>query len=246
VEKRRDTNHVVISGASRGLGAAIAVELLERGHAVSGFARERTKELEDLERRHPDRFVVGVLDITSTEPLDRFLAEARGRLGPIFGVINNAATVQEGILATLPELEIERMIAVNLTAALRLTRLCMRDMLQRASGRVINISSIVGLRGYNGLAVYSATKAALDGFTRSLAREVGRRGITANSIAPGYMRSEMSAGLSEQQREQIIRRTPLGRLAEFADVVPLVCFLMSEEAGFITSQTICVDGGITN
>jgi 3-oxoacyl-[acyl-carrier protein] reductase len=236
----------VISGASRGLGAAIAAELLERGHTVSGFARQSTAELEQLERRHKDRFVTGILDVTSTDSLDDFLAEARSRLGPIFGVVNNAATVQEGILATLPELEIERMIAVNLTAALRLTRLCMRDMLQRASGRVINISSIVGLRGYNGLAVYSATKAALDGFTRSLAREVGRRGITANSIAPGYMKSQMSAGLSELQHEQIIRRTPLGRLAEFADVVPLVCFLMSEEASFITSQTICVDGGITN
>jgi 3-oxoacyl-[acyl-carrier protein] reductase len=236
----------VISGASRGLGAAIAAALLERGHKVSGFARQLTSELEDLERRHPDRFVTGVLDITSTNSLDDFLSGARSRLGPIFGVVNNAATVQEGILVTLPELEIERMIAVNLTAALRLTRLCMRDMLQHASGRVINISSIVGQRGYNGLAVYSATKAALDGFTRSLAREVGRRGITANSIAPGYMRSQMSAGLSARRHEQIIRRTPLGRLAEFADVVPLVCFLMSDEASFITSQTICVDGGITN
>jgi 3-oxoacyl-[acyl-carrier protein] reductase len=186
------------------------------------------------------------LDITSTESLDSFLSEVRSRFGPIFGLVNNAATVQQGILATLPELEIERMIAVNLTSALRLTRLCLRDMLQHASGRVINISSIVGLRGYNGLAVYSATKAALDGFTRSLAREVGRRGITANSVAPGYMRSQMSAGLSEAQHQQIVRRTPLGRLAEFADVVPLVCFLMSEEASFITSQTICVDGGVTN
>jgi len=236
----------VISGASRGLGAAIAAQLLERGHTVSGFARQRTSELEDLERRHPDRILTGVLDITSTESLDSFLAKARGRLGPIFGLVNNAATVQEGILATLPEIEIERMIAVNLTAALRLTRLCVRDMLQNASGRVINISSIVGLRGYNGLAVYSATKAALDGLTRSLAREVGCRGITANSIAPGYMKSQMSAGLSKAQHQQIIRRTPLGRLAEFADVVPLVFFLMSEEASFITSQTICVDGGITN
>ena len=111
--------------------------------------------------------------------------------------------------------------------------------------RRVNISSIVGTRGYNGLAVYSATKAALDGFSRSLAREVGRRGITVNSIAPGYMKTAMSAGLDDDGLDQIVRRTPLGRLAEINDITPLLLFLLSDKAGFISGQTILVDGGIS-
>ena len=138
------------------------------------------------------------------------------------------------------------MITVNLDGAIRLARLCLRDMIQAGAGRVVNISSIVGSRGYNGLTVYSATKAGLDGFTRGLAREVGRRKVTVNSIAPGYMKTDMSAGLNENQLGMIERRTPLGRLATLEDILPLVQFLLSDGAGFITAQTILVDGGLSN
>jgi 3-oxoacyl-[acyl-carrier protein] reductase len=118
-------------------------------------------------------------------------------------------------------------------------------MLRQGSGRVINISSIVGLSGYRGLSVYGATKAALDGFTRGLARELGSRGITVNSVAPGYLRTEMSHGLDEEQLGQIVRRTPAGRLGESADVAAAVRFLVSDEASFVTGHTFVIDGGLT-
>jgi 3-oxoacyl-[acyl-carrier protein] reductase len=118
-------------------------------------------------------------------------------------------------------------------------------MIRTPGGRIVNISSIIGTRGYNGLTVYSATKAGIDGFTRSLAREVGRRQITVNAVAPGYMETEMSSGLSNGQKSQIVRRTPLNRLAGLQDVLPLICFLLSDQAQMITGQTILVDGGIS-
>ena len=246
MEKSAGTKHVVISGISRGLGAATARALLEAGYAVSGFSRSSTEEVTALERQYGPRFSHEQVDGTSAEPVKRFIARMRVELGAIYGLINNAGAVQQGILATLPEIEIERMIAVNFTGAVRLARLCVRDMVSRRQGRIINISSVVGTRGYNGLAVYSATKAALDGLTRSLAREVGRRNVTVNSVAPGYMRTHMSAGLDEEQLSQIERRTPLGRLARIEDVVPLIRFLLSDEACFITGQTILVDGGLSH
>ena len=236
----------MVSGVSRGLGLALVSSLLDQGYGVSGFSRQTSAGSSELEERYPGRSHLEECDVTCSEAVQAFTRRARDKLGPVYGLINNAAVVQEGILATLPEVDIDRMVGVNLTAPLRLARLCVRDMIRAGCGRVINISSIVGSRGYNGLTVYSATKAALDGFTRSLAREVGCRGVTVNSVAPGYMKSDLSAGLEEEQLSQIERRTPLGRLAEFSDVIPLVRFLLSSEAAFITSQTICVDGGITN
>jgi 3-oxoacyl-[acyl-carrier protein] reductase len=238
--------HVVISGVSRGLGAATARELLEKGYAVSGFSRQGSPEVDQLTVDYGARFFFATADITSSPDLRRFLGQARASLGPVYGLVNNAATVQEGILVTLPEVDIARMLDVNLGAAIRLSRLCLRDMVSRGKGRVINVSSIVGARGYNGLTIYSATKAGLDGFTRSLARESGKRNVTVNSVAPGYMRTEMSAGLGDSELNQIARRTPLGRLAELSDIVPLIRFLLSAEAAFLTGQTILVDGGISN
>jgi 3-oxoacyl-[acyl-carrier protein] reductase len=245
VAKSSDRKHVVISGCSRGLGGSLAADLLQHGYAVSGFSRKHGEHSVRLAQEHPDHFLFREADIASSGDIRSFVSEARDALGPIYGVISNAATAQPGILATLPEVEIARMIAVNLEGAIRLCRLCIRDMLSAGTGRVINISSVTGTRGYNGLAVYAATKAGIDGFTRSLAREVGRRGITVNSIAPGYMRTDMSAGLDEEQLERIERRTPLRRLATIQDVLPLARFLLSRDAAFISAQTILVDGGIS-
>ena len=152
---------------------------------------------------------------------------------------------ESAVLGLVADEQLDEVVDVNLKSLILLTRACVRQMLLARSGRIINISSIIGLRGYDGLSVYSATKAAIDGFTRGLARELGPRNITVNSIAPGYLRTEMTHELNERQKAQIIRRTPLGRLGEPNDVVPLILYLCSPGAGFITGQTFVVDGGLT-
>ncbi len=245
MEKKLESKHIVVSGGARGLGLELVSDLLKTGYRVSSFSRRKTEAISKLAASYPNALFFEEVDIAEEPILKAYVREAAKQNGTIYGLINNAAVVQEGILATLPEVEIHKMISINLEAAIRLTRLCVSRMLMAAQGRVLNISSIIGTRGYNGLSVYSATKAGLDGFTRSLAREVGRKKITVNSIAPGYMKTEMSAGLEGKQLEQIVRRTPMRRLAECEDVLPLVRFMLSEGAGFITGQTILIDGGIS-
>ena len=152
----------------------------------------------------------------------------------------------DGILATFPNSDSTRIIEINLIGALRMARLALRNMLSnKHGGRIINISSIIGSRGYTGLASYSASKAGMDGLTRALAREVGRRNITVNSVAPGYLDTEMSSTLQSRQRQQIIGRTPMARLGTAEDVVPVIAFLLGDDSRFVTGQTIIVDGGIT-
>ncbi len=238
--------HIILSGGSRGLGLALLRGLLEDGYAFSTFSRSSTPEIEALVEAHPDRVHFAQVDITDSDGLSAFVKDAVKRFGAPYGVINNSAIAVEGILATLPEIEVHRMLAINLEGTIRLSRLAIRTMLgRRKPGRILNISSIIGTRGYNGLSVYSATKAGMDGFSRSLAREVGRLEITVNSIAPGYMRTDMSARLDEGQLGQIVRRTPLRRLATTDDVVAAARFLLSDGAGMITGQTLLVDGGIS-
>src|SRR5581483_4206011 len=141
--------------------------------------------------------------------------------------------------------DLDAVVDLNLKGTIHLSRLVVRRMLRQGSGSIINISSIVGLSGYRGLSVYGATKAALDGFTRGLARELGARGITVNSVAPGYLRTEMSHGLDEQQLQQISRRTPMGRLGEPADIARTILFLVDPANSFLTGQVVVVDGGLT-
>lgn len=242
--KAAEGKHVVVSGGSRGLGLGICQELLKEGYTISSFSRKRTEAMSILEKEFAGRFFFWECDIADSAALKKFVQEACGKLGGVYGVINNSAIAVDGVLATLPEIEISRMLQINLEGSIFLARHCIRKMLGgKDGGRIINISSIVGSRGFTGLTVYSATKAGLDGFTRGLAREVGRRGITVNSIAPGYMETDMSSKLDETRLKQIINRTPMDRLARIDDVVPLIQFLLSEGSRFITGQTIVVDGG---
>jgi 3-oxoacyl-[acyl-carrier protein] reductase len=159
--------------------------------------------------------------------------------------VNNAGIAREGILATAPVQDISDTVDINLTAAIFLSQACSRVMLRQASGCIVNVSSVNAIRGHSGVSVYSATKAALDGLTRSLARELGPRNIRVNSVAPGYFESRMVEGLSQSDRERIARRTPLGRLARVEDIANAVHFLVSDQAAFITGQTLAVDGGLT-
>lgn len=240
---------VIVTGGSRGLGLALIGELLADGYAVATCSRERSAGLDDLMARYgQDRLFWAACVIGDAAEEASFFEAAVNwaQETNLYGLINNAAIAREGVLATFPNVETERVIEVNLMGAVRMCRLALRQMLnQTGPARIINVSSIIGLRGYSGLAAYSASKAGLDGVTRALAREVGRRGITVNSVSPGYLDTDMSSGLGERQRQQIINRTPMGRLATAADVIPLILFLLGEGAGFITGQTIVVDGGVT-
>ncbi len=236
---------VLLSGGSRGLGLAIARALLESNYRVATFSRKSTTELERLQSEHSSRLTYVPGDMADSPSLSRVVATVEKEVGAIDVLINNAGIAYDGVLAGMPPEQIERLVGVNLTGALLLSRLVIRRMLLRNAGNILNISSIIGIRGYSGLAAYSATKGGLDAMTRALARELGSRNIRVNAIAPGYLETEMTHGLSEFQRDQVVRRTPLGRLGVPADVVGVVLFLLSPASAYMTGQTLVVDGGVT-
>jgi len=236
---------VLITGGSRGLGAGLVGSFLELGDTVATCSRSPSEAVEGWAAGLPDRFHHESVDLTEAEPREAFIAGVIERFGRVDVLVNNAGVARHGVLPLMREEEIEEVIGLNLKATIAVTRLVSRQMLRQRSGRIVNISSVGGLSGYRGLSVYSATKAALDGLTRSLARELGSRGITVNSVAPGYLQTEMSYGLDDDQLAQITRRTPIGRLGELEDAAAAVRFLASPEAAFITGQVLVVDGGLT-
>ena len=239
------TRRVLITGGSKGLGAGLVESFLARGDSVATCSRSSSEQVEVWAARHGERFYHEPLDLTAQGACEGFTERAAAAIGPTEILINNAGLARQGVLGLFTDEAIDDLVDLNLKATVRLTRAVVRQMLPQRWGRIINISSIVGLSGYRGLSVYSATKAALDGFTRSLARELGARRITVNAVAPGYLRTEMTHGLDRAQLAQIERRTPAGRLGEPSDVACAVAFLSSEEASFITGQTLVVDGGLT-
>lgn len=239
--------HVIVTGGSRGLGAAIVSGLLATGYRVSTCSRTPSEFIKESSNGpFSSRFHYSRLDMEDLTAFEGFLEAAIAWGGPLYGLVNNAGMAMAGVLATFPNVDSERILRVNLLAPLAMARLAVGCFLrQRTGGRIVNISSIIGTRGYNGLAAYSSSKAGLDGLTRALAREVGRIQVTVNSIAPGYLKTEMSSSLSQDQLAQVVNRTPLGRLGAPKDVVDLLLFLLSDAAAFITGQVILVDGGIS-
>ena len=228
---------VLISGTSSGLGMHIARNL-SVDHSVVGFSRRDCQDSELLANKNFKH--ISNIDIQKDK--DKILPF----LKQTDVLINNIGIAQNSLLVATQEDEINQIISVNLSAAIFLTREFIRErLLARQSGVVLNISSIIASNGYAGLSVYSATKAGIEGFTRSLAREMGGKGFRFNCISPGYFESDLSGSLDEGQKNQIIRRTPLGRLANYEDLVPSVRFLVGEESRFITGQNITIDGGIT-
>lgn len=247
VGARASGRTVIVTGGSRGIGAALVDSFLAAGDRVATCSRKETAAVSRWSTADDrgDRFYFEPLDIAAPERFDVFLEHVIRKFGTVDILVNNAGVAREGVLGLMRDADIDTVIDLNLKATLRVTRAVVRRMLLQGSGRIINISSVVGLSGYRGLSVYSATKAGLDAITRALARELGSRGITVNSVAPGYLETELSGELSDAQLQQIVRRTPLGRLAEPSDVVSAVRFLTSSEAAFVTGQVLVVDGGLT-
>ncbi|GAB2479029.1 SDR family NAD(P)-dependent oxidoreductase [Jatrophihabitans fulvus] len=246
IDSPSDGRVVLVTGGSRGLGLGIVRAYLASGDRVGTCARIRTPEIDALAAEFPGRLVFAPADLAKSADAKGFVDAVIAEWGQVDVLINNAGVARDGVMGLFGDDDIDTVVDLNLKGTFYVTRLVSRRMLARgAGGSIVNISSIVGRSGYRGLAVYSATKAALDGFTRALARELGSRGITVNSIAPGYLRTEMSHGLDEAQLEQIVRRTPAGRLGEPEDIARVAQFLTDPRNSYLTGQVIVVDGGLT-
>jgi 3-oxoacyl-[acyl-carrier protein] reductase len=240
---------VIVTGGSRGLGLGIVRRLICEGYSAVAVARQITDQLastiEHAERARSGSLHFMPFDFGDVQEIPNFVKKLRKDLGPIYGLVNNAAQGSDGALALMPNAQIERLIRVNTLSPIVLTKYVVRHMMADGGGRVVNVASIVGFTGYSGLSVYSATKASLIGFTRSLAREVGRRGVNVNAVAPGFLDTEMTQGLDAERREQVARRSALGRFAEVDDVADAVEFLLGSKAKSITGTVLTVDAGST-
>ncbi len=238
--------NVIVTGGSRGLGLAICQRLAAGGYRAIAIARKETPELAAaIEAAQQGSIQFVPFDLGEIETMPQLVKDLRKAHGPIYGLVNNAGIGTNGLLAAMPLSEIEQLIRINTLSPIALTRQVVRSMLSRSEGRIVNMSSIIASTGYNALSVYAATKASLTGFTRSLARELGRAGITVNAVAPGFITTALTEGLDAGKRQQIARRSALQRLAEAEDVARTVEFLMGDGGRNITGTVITVDAGNT-
>jgi 3-oxoacyl-[acyl-carrier protein] reductase len=234
-----DKKVVLISGASRGIGAAIAMHLASLGYKVIGTARSEFKF-----DKPSDNLIPLKLDITCRESIKNCAAKLKEQnLLPDI-LINNAGITSDQLFLRMKEDEWDNVLATNLTGTFNLTKAFIKNMIKNRYGRIINISSISGLMGNPGQVNYSSAKAGLSGFTKSLAKEVGSRNITVNSVAPGFIETDMTSFLDEDSKNTIIKDIPLNRLGSPEDVSELVAFLAGDESQYITGQTISIDGGL--
>lgn len=238
--------NVIVTGGSRGLGLAICKRLAADGFRAIAVARRQTPELGSaMAEAATGDIRFASFDLGRIDEMPQFVRDLRKAHGAIYGLVNNAGIGTEGLLAVMPLAEIEQLIRINTLSPIALTRQIIRSMLSEGQGRIVNMSSIIASTGYHALSVYAATKASMVGFTKSLAREVGRAGITVNAIAPGFIETEMTASLDTETRAQIARRSALKRLADPADVAAAVGFLMGEGGRNITGTVLTVDAGNT-
>jgi 3-oxoacyl-[acyl-carrier protein] reductase len=242
---RSTTRNVVVTGGSRGIGLGICQALAKAGFRVIPVARTFGPYVAEALCLQPDQWHPVAWDLSKIDTL-ALLAQQLRSVGPIYGLVNNAGIGPAGVLATMPDAQIAEVMQMNAISPMTLTKHVLRSMLAaRAGGRIVNIASIVAQTGYVGLAPYSASKAALIGFTRSLAREVGSLGITVNTVSPGFVATEMTHGLTEKHVDQITRRSALQRMVSVADIAATVEFLISDKGMNITGQVLTVDAGNT-
>jgi len=241
--------NVVVTGGSRGLGLGIVRRLSAEGYRAIAIARQMNDQLastmEHMEKSRPGSLQFIPFDLSNIENIPDLVKKLHKDFGAIYGLVNNAALGLDGTLALMHNSQIERLIRVNTLSPIVLTKYVVRHMMADGGGRVVNVASILGFTGYSGLSVYGATKASMIGFTKSLAREVGRLGVNVNAIAPGFMETDMTQGLNGERLEQVARRSALRRFPEVDDVADAIEFLLGAKAKNITGTVLTVDAGTT-
>lgn len=236
---------VIVTGCGKGLGLATASLLAKSGYEVIGVSRSESSDYNNLQTSYPNLVHFYQFDFSKIKDIAELVKAITKTHGRPYGLVNNAAVGNDGVLATMHESEISTLIKINVEAPILLTKYVSRSMLLNGQGRIINVGSIIGSTGFNGLSVYGATKSAMGGFTRSLARELGKANITVNTLAPGYMETNMTDGLVGDKLEKIKRRSCLGRLANVDDAAQAILYLLSEQASGITGTTLTIDAGST-
>lgn len=226
---------VFITGGNRGIGYAIAQEFIAKGHKVAVTVRSGTG---------PEGSLSLVADVTDATSLDSAIAEAEAKLGPIEVVVANAGITKDTLLLRMSDQDFEEVVNVNLNGVFRVVKRASKSMIKQRFGRVILIGSVVGLLGSAGQVNYSATKSALVGIARSITRELGGRGITANVVAPGFIDTDMTAELEPEQQQQYLSRIPAARFASPSEIAKVVTWLASDDAAYISGAVIPVDGGL--
>jgi 3-oxoacyl-[acyl-carrier protein] reductase len=241
--------NIIVTGGSRGLGLGITRRLTVEGYRAIVVARKKNDQLttvmQQAEQSYPNSVEFIQFDLSSVHDIPDLVRRVRKDFGPIYGLVNNAALSFDGVLATMHVSQIESLIQLNTLSPIVLTKYVVRNMMSDGGGRIVNVASIIGFTGYSGLSVYAATKASMIGFTRSLAREVGRLGINVNAVAPGFMDTDMTQAMAPDRREQIARRSALRRFPEVEDVADAVDFLLGARAKNITGTVLTVDAGAT-
>jgi 3-oxoacyl-[acyl-carrier protein] reductase len=236
----------LVTGASRGIGAAISDSLGEQGYTVIGTATSESGA-DKITQRFEEKGVTGigmVLNVTDSQSISDLLNSVAEQYGAPTILINNAGITKDNLLLRMKDEEWFDVIDTNLSSIFRLSKACLKPMTKARWGRIVNISSVVGSMGNAGQSNYSATKAGVAGFARSLAKEIGSRGITVNTVAPGFIATDMTKDLPEANKQEMLRQVPLGRLGDPQEIASVVSFLVSDSAGYITGETIHVNGGM--
>ena len=244
-----NTKSVLVTGGSRGLGLAICQKLAGAGYRVVTVARRKSKNLTaaiaQVERATKGELHFVPFDLGKIDEIPELVRNLRREFGPLFALVNNAAIGHYGVLATMHNTKLEEQVRVNTLSPIVLTKYVVRGMMSAGAGRIVNVASIIGATGYSGLAAYAATKTSIIGFTRSLAREVGRLGINVNAVSPGFLATDMTEAFDKDDLQKIMRRTALRRFPEVEDVADAVEFLLSDKARNITGTVLTIDAGTT-